>query len=170
MDEESFPTPEPGNGKGRSPLRWFAILLTVLTALAVFGLLFWKPAAVRPSLSGGNEAPPMDGAGEAYLDNVRVENISLSRAESFIHQEVTIVNGQVVNGGGQSVSEVWLTIEFFDDMRQLVLRESRPVVRGAAPLAPGEKQTFEINCEHVPNSWNMQQPAVRVSYLKLASK
>jgi len=64
-----------------------------------------------------------------------------------------------------------LTTEFSDDMNQIVLRETRGVLgspKGA--LAPGERRAFEISFDHVPNSWNMRAPGVRVSYLKLPSQ
>jgi hypothetical protein len=54
-------------------------------------------------------------------------------------------------------------------MNQVVLREARAVL-GAPPavLAPGERRSFEVSFDHVPPSWNMQQPAVRVTNLQLA--
>ena len=52
---------------------------------------------------------------------------------------------------------------------QVVLREARGIL-GTPPaaLAPGERRSFEISFDHVPPSWNMQLPAVRVTSLRLA--
>jgi hypothetical protein len=107
---------------------------------------------------------------QEYAKHIRVENIALSRAENFLHQEVTILNADVVNGGPLPLASLALTIEFYDDMNQVVLRESRSVL-GKPPvtLTPGEKRSFEVSFDHVPTSWNMQQPAVRVSGLQLSS-
>jgi hypothetical protein len=38
------------------------------------------------------------------------------------------------------------------------------------PLAPGERRTFEISFDHIPPSWNMQTPSVRVTHLQIAAQ
>jgi hypothetical protein len=66
--------------------------------------------------------------------------------------------------------EVELTVEFSDDMNQIALRESRLAVNsGSPPLGPGERQAFDVSFEHIPTSWNMQQPVVRVTGLLFAT-
>lgn len=104
-----------------------------------------------------------------YAKYLRVENVAMSRAENFLHQEVTTMNAEVVNSGPQAIAALELSVEFSDEMNQVVLREARAVL-GAPPaaLAPGERRSFEISFDHVPPSWNMQQPAVRVTNLQLA--
>ena len=107
---------------------------------------------------------------QQYVENIQIGSITLSRAENFLHQEVTTVSGEVYNGGNESVSGLRLTTQFSDDMNQVVLRETRDASGPPdRPLAAGERRTFEISFEHVPSSWNMQQPSVRVSYLHLPS-
>ena len=113
----------------------------------------------------GNRMTPAE---HEYRKNIEVGNLSLSRAENFLHQEVTILNGEVYNGGAEPVSSLRLTTEFFDDLNQVVLRETRSVL-GTPELAltAGERRAFEISFEHIPNSWNMQKPVVHVEYLQL---
>ena len=80
------------------------------------------------------------------------------------------MTGEVFNGGSQKVSGLRITIEFSNDMNQVVLRETRGVLgTPETPLVPGERRVFEISFDHIPNSWNMQQPAVHVEYLQLPS-
>jgi hypothetical protein len=56
-------------------------------------------------------------------------------------------------------------------MNQVVLRESRKVLgTPEVALAPGEHRAFEISFEHIPDAWNKQAPAMRVSYLQLPSR
>jgi len=108
---------------------------------------------------------------QQYVENIQIGNITLSRAENFLHQEVTTVSGELYNGGNESVSGLRLTTQFSDDMNQVVLRETRDVSgTPERPLAAGERRAFEISFEHVPSSWNMQQPSVRVSYLRLPAQ
>ena len=113
--------------------------------------------------------PKMSDSEKDYTKYLRVENVAMSRAENFLHQEVTTLNAEVVNAGPQAIAALELSVEFSDEMHQVVLREARAVL-GTPPaaLAAGERRAFEISFDHVPASWNMQQPAVRVSSLQLA--
>ncbi len=93
----------------------------------------------------------------------------MSRAESFLNQEVTYLAGDVLNSGDRALSGIEATIEFQDDMKQIALRETRPVLFGSsALLPPGKTAHFEISFDHVPPSWNMQLPTVRVAGLQFA--
>ena len=113
----------------------------------------------------------MTAAEQAYLKNIRFEKIALSRAENFIRQEVTILSGEVVNDGSENIQLLSLTVEFADSMNQIALRETRSVLGApSATLSPGERRPFEISFDHVPSSWNMQQPYVRASYVQLSPR
>src|SRR6267143_1895516 len=37
------------------------------------------------------------------------------------------------------------------------------------PLSPGARRSFDVSFEHIPTSWNMRQPAVRVTGLLFAA-
>ena len=148
------------------------ILLGALVVIAI-ALSFWfafkTPAGGSSRVGQPNVSVPMSPAEQAYAKNIQIENIALSRAENFIHQEVTILNADAVNAGPQSVAALNVTVEFFDDLHQVVLRESRSVLAPAAALAPGQRRTLTISFERVPASWNLQQPSVQVTYLQLAT-
>ncbi len=147
----------------------------VLAAIVVFviaaGLWFlFKPTpAPQPGTLQLVVTPRMSDSEKDYAKNLRVENIAMSRAENFLHQEVTVLNAEVVNAGPQAIAALELSVEFSDEMNQVVLREARAVL-GTPPavLASGERRSFEISFDHVPPSWNMQLPAVSVTSLQLA--
>ena len=146
----------------------------VLAAIVVFviaaGLWFlFKPTPAPQPGTLQLVTPRMSDSEKDYAKNLRVENIAMSRAENFLHQEVTILNAEVVNGGPQAIATLELSVEFSDEMNQVVLREARAVL-GTPPavLASGERRSFEISFDHVPPSWNMQLPAVSVTSLQLA--
>ena len=42
-------------------------------------------------------------AEQAYAASVHIENIAMTRAENFIHQEVTTLTADLVNGGSRSL-------------------------------------------------------------------
>jgi len=148
----------------------------VLAAIVVFVIaaslwfLFFKPTpALQPGTLQLVVTPRMSDSERDYAKNLRVENIAMSRAENFLHQEVTVLNAEVVNAGPQAIAALELSVEFSDEMNQVVLREARGVL-GTPPaaLVPGERRSFEISFDHVPPSWNMRLPAVSVTSLQLA--
>lgn len=139
-------------------------------AIAVVLLSLWflfEPLQIRHETARTKMTP----AEREYAKNIEIANLAMSRAENFLHQEVTTLTGEIHNSGTESVSALSLTTEFSDDMHQIVLRETRRVVETSrAAMAPGERRTFEISFEHIPISWNMQAPVVTVSQLQLAAK
>ena len=149
------------------------ILLGTLVIVAI-ALAFWfafkSPQGSPSRVASTNPTVPMTQAEQAYAKSIQIENIALSRAENFIHQEVTILNADAVNAGQQSVASLIVTVEFFDDLHQVVLRESRSVLGTPAPaLSPGQRRSFSISFDRVPSSWNLQQPSVRVTYFQFST-
>ena len=78
-----------------------AIVVIAICASAWF--LFHTPS---PNDSTANEATikiKMNSTETEYLANIHVKDVALSRAENFLHQEVTILSGTIVNNGPQTV-------------------------------------------------------------------
>jgi hypothetical protein len=161
------PDPDPKKQLPIIPILGFLVLVVIAPVLWI--------ALRAPEASPSRTAVPglstkMSSEEQAYAKSIHIENIVLSRAENFIHQEVTILDADAVNAGQQSVAGLAVTVEFFDDMHQVVLRETRGVL-GTPPalLAPGQKRSFSISFDRVPASWNLQLPSVRVTSLQLAT-
>lgn len=161
--------PEP---EQRKPLP-LNILLGTLVVVAIalaFWLAFRAPGGNSSRTAQSGVSVPMSQAEQMYTISIQIENIALSRAENFVHQEVTILDADIVNAGQQSVAGLTVTVEFFDDMHQVVLRESRAILgTPSAALGPGQKRSFSISFDRVPSSWNLQQPSVQVTHLQLAA-
>lgn len=169
---ETLQNQEPKENKSKiSPLT-IGIAAAVVAAI-LFSLWFlFEPlkSRKRAALTETIELNMSPGELE-YAKKIEIGNIALSRAENFLHQEVTTLTGEVYNSGTEPVTGLRLTAEFSDEMNQVVLRESRKVLGGPElELAPGERRAFEISFEHIPDAWNMQAPAMRVSYLQLPSR
>ena len=161
--------PEPEHRKPL-PLNILLGALVIVAIALTFWLAFKSPRGSSSRDASSNAPVPMSQAEQAYTKSIQIENIALSRAENFIHQEVTILNADAVNAGQQSVANLTVTVEFFDDLHQIVLRESRSVPGSpSAALAPGQRRSFSISFDRVPSSWNLQQPSVQVAYLQLDS-
>jgi hypothetical protein len=166
--QEPFENPEPPESKPKSSR--LTISMGVIVAVAILFSLWFLFEPLQPKKATVQEtvAVQMNPLEQDYAKKIEIGNIAMSRAENFLHQEVTTLTGELYNGGKERVFGLSLTAEFFDDMNQIVLRETRGVL--ASPqtaLAPGERREFAISFEHIPNSWNMRSPAVRVAHLQL---
>jgi hypothetical protein len=152
---------------GSSGFTWKILAIATLLVAGVF--YFWSGHASGPAAPPAPVRLPFGAIEKAYASRIEIQNISLDRSENFLHQEVTALSGELINRGDRSLTGLELTIEFFDELHQVVLRESRQVLSAPSPaLASGDRRSFEISIEHIPSSWNMQQPSVGVSGLKFA--
>lgn len=153
----------------RGPFSFALMVAAAGVVIVLAGFYLW-PGRQSPSRAGAQQVHPPFGPEErAYGAKIAIENPALSRAENFLNQEVTTLTGELVNTGERSVREVELTVEFDDDMNQIALRESRLALTSASPpLGPGERRAFDVSFEHIPPSWNMQLPTVRVTGLLFA--
>ena len=157
------PQPKPG----RSWIVWMGAA-TIAIALVI---LMWPGAARHPATTTREAHLPFGAAERAYAPKLQIENMPLSRAENFLNQEVTTVPGRITNAGDLPLANVELTVEFSDELGQIVLRESRVVFAPQTPpFVPGERRDFEFSFEHIPSSWNVQQPLVHVSGILFTSK
>lgn len=162
---ESSDHPPPKTGRS-----WIVWMGTGTIAIAL-AIVMWPGAARRPASSTRESHLPFGTAEQAYAPKLQIENMALSRAENFLNQEVTTVPGRITNGGNLPLTNVEITVEFSDELGQVVLRESRAVFAPQTPpFAPGERRDFEVSFEHIPTSWNIQQPLVRVSGILFTPK
>jgi hypothetical protein len=158
----------PQEAASRTFLRNPIVLVTgaIILAAAVYFLLVKSPA---PSSTPQAHLPfgPQE---QAYVPKLEFGKFAMSRAENFLHQEVTIISGDVLNTGDRTIRAGEITITFQDDMNQIVLRDTRPLFAPQTPpLAPGKSYHFEISFDHIPPSWNVQVPSVRVTGLQFAA-
>ena len=167
--QESLQNPEPQEKARLSPLSVLAAILVLAFLVTGIVLFLREPAGRLSPTAPANLPAGMSAEEAAYAKTIRIDNVALSRAENFLHQEVTILDADAVNTGARPVEALSVTIEFADSLNQVVLRETRPAL-GTPPssLAPGQSRHFQISFDRVPASWNMQQPSVRVFYLHFA--
>lgn len=148
----------------------FALFVAAAAVVILLGAFYLWPGRQSPSRGSAEVHPPF-GAGErAYAPKIQFENLGLSRAENFLKQEVYPLAGEVVNTGDRAVAEIEVTIEFFDELNQIALRETRLILNSTnPPLNAGERRAFEVSFEHIPTSWNRQSPTLRVVGLRFAA-
>lgn len=159
----------PAEQPNRGPSSFAFLVSTAAVVIVVAGLYLW-PGRRSPADGAPQSAHLPFGATEAaYASRIQIEGLALSRAENYLNQEVTILSGELVNAGDRAVAGAELTVQFFDDMNQIALREARPALTPPnPPVAANERRKFELSFEHIPASWNMQMPKVRISGLLFA--
>ena len=163
------PPDQPQLERGRFNFARLGSALAVV--FAVVALYFWTFSSSKPGARRADSFLTFNAAEMDYAQKIQIENVSLSRAENFLHQEVTTLSGRYVNRGDRPLEYIQLTMEFSDELNQIVLRDTRPVLGMSAPhLGSGEGREFEVSFDHVPSSWNRQQPVLRVTGLRFASK
>jgi hypothetical protein len=162
---ESPDQPQPKSGRS-----WIAWMGAATIAIALI-ILMWPGAERHPASRAPESHLPFGPAEQTYAPRLQIENLALSRAENFLNQEVTTLSGRLTNAGDLSLANVEVSIEFYDQFGQNVLRESRSLfLQPAPPLAPSEQRSFEVSFEHIPYTWNVQQPRVQVSGIQFTAK
>jgi hypothetical protein len=157
--------PEPTNERdeGRPFPAAFVAGLIIVFIVVAFAVAISKYAHSRESAAAALSLP-FGGAEQAYAGNLRFDNIQMARATNLLNQEFTYVGGTMTNGGTRSVAALQVTVEFRDPFNQVILRDSEQLInRTNAPLGPGEHRDFQITLEHIPATWNQQNPAFRVT-------
>jgi hypothetical protein len=157
-----FEPPQPSPDRERSVSRMILILSVVIAASV--GAYFLFVSTKAGPVSRNEPHLPFGTAEQAYLTKIQIENIALSRAENFANQEIISLSAEMANLGDRALKTVEVMVEFSDEMPQVVLREPRILFGSSSiPLPAGGRREFEVSFEHVPSSWNMQQPVVKVT-------
>jgi hypothetical protein len=114
-------------------------------------------------------------AAAPYAANLPISGLEMSEATSFSGSKVTYIDGKIGNTGNLTISGITVQVGFHNDLGQLALREAMPLnfIRtrqpyidtepvSAAPLKPGDTQSFRLIFDNVPPDWNQQSPEIRV--------
>ena len=156
----------PKEERSRLPVA-FLVGIVIVAVLVSAAVLYSKYAA--PAISEDDRPLVVGPVEQAYAPQIHFLEPKMSRAANFLNQEVTYLAGGVLNSGDRTLTGIEATIEFQDYMKQIALRETRPILFGVtAALPPGKTAHFEISFDHIPSSWNMQLPTVQVAGLQFA--
>jgi len=153
---------QPGAGSSSRIL----LVVSVVLGAVLLAAVLWYGTARRDNQTATAHLA-FGAAEQAYMPSIRVEGMSMERAENYLHQEVTTVKANVVNSGKRSLTGVELNVEFRDEMRQVVLRRSF-ISTAPQSLAPGGSREVEISFEHIPRTWDRQPPTLTIVGLQFA--
>jgi hypothetical protein len=143
-------------------------LVGVVVVLVVFGAFYLAMRFSGASTSSVQKPLPYGTAEQAYVAEIKFENLNLSGFENMLHQEVTYLSGDISNTGARTIQAAEVTVEFYDQDNKVALRDTRRIIDdNTRPLESGETRDFQIGFEAIPDKWNHKFPAIRITGLDL---
>lgn len=136
------------------------IVAVVMAAVIATGVVLWAKMARE------SQKPPIALTDEAkkYVANLKISNVEMKAAESYMKQTVVEITGNIKNVGDRGVRIVDLNCTFYDAYNQIVLRERVSIVREKmGGLAPGEEKPFRLPFDTVPEAWNQAMPSLVIA-------
>lgn len=144
----------------------FLVGLVIMTIL--FAAFYLAMSHSNPPSPVADKPLPFGAAEQAYVAEIKFDNLNLSAFENMFHQKVTYLNGEMTNSGPGTIRAADVTIEFHDAANKVILHETRRIIGGTIrPLASGESQSIQIGFESIPNTWDGKFPDMRISGLDL---
>jgi hypothetical protein len=127
------------------------------------GLLWWWLRQPVPPAQG----PTLTPEAKAYVRNLKLSEVEIKAAESYMKQAVVEITGKIGNGGGRPLQQVDLNCVFYDPYGQLALRERVSIVKPrSGGLKPGETKSFRLAFDNVPQSWNQALPQLVIAGIR----
>jgi hypothetical protein len=134
--------------------------LIVILGLGAWGFLgYWE-----------RTHPPVPGVltpeAKQYVHNLQLSEVEMKAAESYMKQKVVEITGKIANNGPRPINLVEINCVFRDAYGQVVLRERVAIVgRRAGTLAPGDKKSFRLAFDNIPESWNQGLPDLVIAQI-----
>ncbi len=101
-----------------------------------------------------------------YVHNLQLSDVEMKAAESYMKQQVVEIVGNITNNGPRTLNVVEINCVFYDAYGQLVLRERVPIVGArTGALAPGQKKSFRLAFDTIPESWNQALPQLVIAQI-----
>jgi len=110
------------------------------------------------------QRPPITPEAKAYVRNLRLAEVEMKAAESYMRQAVVEITGKIGNAGERPLKQVDLNCVFYDPYGQLVLRERVSIVKPrSGGLKPGQTRSFRLAFDNLPQSWNQALPQLVIA-------
>lgn len=152
------------------PSRIPATFLAGLVVIAIIaGIIIALTHFVKTPQQAVAAPLPFTAAEQAYAPQIHFQDLQLSQSDNLINQHFTYIAGIVSNDGPKPVAAIEVLVEFHDQFKQVVLKDTlRPIRRSDAPLNVGEKREFNLAVDQgLPSTWDQQYPSIRITGLVL---
>jgi hypothetical protein len=143
-------------------------LIAIITGLIVAALATAAALYFWPSPKASSNTPASDEA-KAYLRHLNLSNVAMQATENFMKQQVVEVTGTIGNSGPRSLRSVEVYCLFSDVSGREIYRERLPIVSvQQQPLRPGERRTFRLPFDALPDGWNQAMPRLVIAQIRFA--
>ena len=152
---------EPAQEGSGIPVAVFVAAAVVLAGGTAGYFLYQRAAGRTP------HAPVLTQEAADYLPNLKLSDVEMKAAQSYLRQTVTAISGKVTNHGPRAVRLVEVHCVFRDVYGRIVLRERVSIVgrrTGAAPS--GQTRAFQLTFDNIPESWNRAMPDLVISQIQ----
>lgn len=150
-----------GGGKG-----WWPLVIIVIAAAILIGLIVWLPRAPKRTVApAGAQVPPQPTANQVQLTNLNFTTPTQGGA--------TNITGTVYNNGNTAITAIMAQATFSNINGNNLETVTGPFLSlnpdGTTqdflsnPIKPGERRAFEMRIERVPEGWNRNLPAIRLT-------
>lgn len=135
--------------------------LGVALILGVFGWMTFGPAPAPPV------PPKLSQEAREYLPNLKLANVHMQAAESYVNSRLVEILGDITNNGTRSIKLAEVTCVFRDYSGEEVARERALVIGGRpGPLPAGQTRTFRLPFDTIPPSWNQAMPSLVIAQIQ----
>jgi hypothetical protein len=112
-------------------------------------------------------APPvLTQEAKNYLPNLKLSDVGLQAAESYINSSLVEVLGKITNVGQRDVKLVQVNCVFRNVYGQQIKRELATVVGKGSGLKRGETKPFRLAFENPPQGWNQAMPDLVIAQIQ----
>ena len=156
---------EPG---AKKPAGLGAPVFVLIAAIVLGTALFWY---IQYSSSRKAQGLELSREAKQYISQqVRLSEVEMKAAESYLKQRVVEITGKVSNNGDRGLDTVEIYCVFYDAYGQVVLRQRVAIIsERSGGLKPGETRSFRLPFDDLPESWNHQMPQLVMAGVKFSS-
>lgn len=166
----SEPTGFLGSHTRKEPRSWtpWIVATAVVIVVIIVLVIFTRSTSPRSESTSAERTAP-------YAANLPISQLVMSGATSFAGMQVTYIDGQIANTGGQTITGITVEVGFRNfegqyskriTMPLTLIRTRQPYVDiqpvSASPLKPGDHKSFRLIFDQVPQDWDQQLPEIKI--------
>ena len=139
------------------------VVMAVVAVLIIGGAVAYltfgpKPAPPPP--------PVLTQEAKDYLDYLKLSDVGLQAAESYINSSLVEILGKIGNTGNRGVKLVQVNCVFKNVYGQPIRRELVTIAGKTGPLRPGETKPFRLAFDNPPPGWNQAMPDLVIAQIQ----
>ncbi len=139
------------------------MVMAVIAVLVVGGAAAYFTFGLKPVPP---PPPVLTQDAKDYLVNLKLSDVGLQAAESYINSSLVEILGKISNAGNRGVKLVQVNCVFRNVYGQPIRRELATVVGKSGPLKPGETKPFRLAFDNPPPGWNQAMPDLVIAQIQ----